>query len=227
MEDKQAVKILQNDWAQYLDAEFEKDYYIKLRQALKQEYSRATVYPDMYNIFNALHMTSYAETKVLILGQDPYHGPDQAHGLSFSVREGIPFPPSLRNMLKELKEDLGIAMPKHGCLEGWAKQGVLLLNSVLTVRQGEPNSHRMLGWEIFTDRVIEVLNEREQPVVFILWGRHAQEKLGMIDQKRHFVLKAPHPSPLSANRGFFGSRPYSKTNEFLRSIGQTEINWAL
>ncbi|GIP17203.1 uracil-DNA glycosylase [Paenibacillus montaniterrae] len=221
------MKILQNDWAHYLEAEFEKDYYIKLRQALKQEYSRATVYPDMYHIFNALHMTPYAETKVLILGQDPYHGPGQAHGLSFSVQEGVPFPPSLRNMLKELQDDLGIPLPKHGCLEKWAKQGVLLLNSVLTVRQGEPNSHRMLGWELFTDRVIEVLNEREQPIVFILWGRHAQDKLRMIDRDRHFVLMSPHPSPLSASRGFFGSRPYSKTNEFLRSIGQQEIDWAL
>lgn len=221
------MRILQNDWVHYLEAEFEKEYYIKLRQALKQEYSRATVYPDMYHIFNALHMTPYAETKVLILGQDPYHGPGQAHGLSFSVQEGVPFPPSLRNMLKELQDDLGIPLPKHGCLEKWAKQGVLLLNSVLTVRQGEPNSHRMLGWELFTDRVIEVLNEREQPIVFILWGRHAQDKLRMIDRNRHFVLMSPHPSPLSANRGFFGSRPYSKTNEFLRSIGQQEIDWAL
>lgn len=221
------MAILQNDWANYLNDEFEKDYYKKLRQVLKEEYSRATVYPDMHHIFNALHMTPYAETKVLILGQDPYHGPGQAHGLSFSVREGVPFPPSLRNMLKELKDDLGIPMPEHGCLEKWAKQGVLLLNSVLTVRDGEPNSHKNLGWQIFTDRVIEVLNERDQPIVFILWGRHAQEKLPMIDQKRHFVLKAPHPSPLSASRGFFGSRPYSKCNEFLRNNGITEIDWAL
>ena len=221
------MTILQNDWANYLNDEFEKDYYKKLSQALKEEYKRATVYPDMDNIFNALHLTPYAETKVLILGQDPYHGPGQAHGLSFSVREGIPFPPSLRNMLKELKEDLGIPMPNHGCLEKWAKQGVLLLNSVLTVREGEPNSHKKLGWQIFTDRVIEALNEREQPIVFILWGKHAQEKLPMIDQKRHFVLKAPHPSPLSASRGFFGSRPYSTCNEFLRNNGITEIDWAL
>ena len=221
------MTILQNDWASYLNEEFEKDYYKKLSQALKEEYKRATVYPDIDNIFNALHLTPYAETKVLILGQDPYHGPGQAHGLSFSVREGIPFPPSLRNMLKELKEDLGIPMPNHGCLEKWAKQGVLLLNSVLTVREGEPNSHKKLGWQIFTDRVIEALNEREQPIVFILWGKHAQEKLPMIDQKRHFVLKAPHPSPLSASRGFFGSRPYSKCNEFLRNNGITEIDWAL
>ena len=221
------MTILQNDWANYLNDEFEKDYYIKLSHALKEEYSRATVYPDMDNIFNALHLTPYAETKVLILGQDPYHGPGQAHGLSFSVREGVPFPPSLRNMLKELKDDLDIPMPEHGSLKKWAKQGVLLLNSVLTVRDGEPNSHKKLGWQIFTDRVIEVLNEREQPIVFILWGKHAQEKLPMIDQKRHFVLKAPHPSPLSASRGFFGSRPYSKCNEFLRNNGITEIDWAL
>jgi uracil-DNA glycosylase len=221
------LNTLQNDWAHYLEAEFEKDYYIKLRLAIQKESNDAIVYPDKEHIFNALHMTSYAETKVLILGQDPYHGPDQAHGLSFSVREGLSFPPSLRNMLKELKEDIGTPMPKHGCLEGWAKQGVLLLNTVLTVRQGEPNSHRKLGWEIFTDRVIEVLNERELPLVFILWGKHAQEKLKMIDQKRHLVLQAPHPSPLSASRGFFGSRPYSKVNEFLRSSGQAEIDWAL
>jgi len=221
------LTILQNDWANYLNGEFEKDYYKKLSQALKEEYKRATVYPDMDNIFNALHLTPYAETKVLILGQDPYHGPGQAHGLSFSVREGVPFPPSLRNMLKELKDDLDIPMPEHGSLEKWAKQGVLLLNSVLTVRDGEPNSHKKLGWQIFTDRVIEALNEREQPIVFILWGKHAQEKLPMIDQKRHFVLKAPHPSPLSASRGFFGSRPYSKCNEFLRNNGITEIDWAL
>lgn len=219
--------ILKNDWADRLNGEFEQPYYKELRQFLIEEYRTRTVYPDMYDIFNALHFTSYADTKVCILGQDPYHGPGQAHGLSFSVKPGVPPPPSLQNIFKELHGDLGCPIPNHGCLEHWAQQGVLLLNTVLTVRQGAANSHRGRGWERFTDRVIEELNARERPVVFILWGRPARAKKEMIDTDRHFVIESPHPSPLSAHYGFFGSRPFSRANEFLRQAGMEPIDWAL
>jgi uracil-DNA glycosylase len=227
---KQGVKdmaILRNDWAELLADEFEKPYYRQLRQFLKAEYQSRTVYPDMYDIFNALHLTPYRETKVVILGQDPYHGPGQAHGLSFSVKPGVTPPPSLQNIFKELQSDLGCAIPDHGYLVSWAKQGVLLLNTVLTVRAGSPNSHKGMGWEQFTDRVIAVLNERETPMVFILWGRHAQEKASFIDTRKHCVIQSPHPSPFSANRGFFGSRPFSRANRFLREQGLGEIDWQL
>ncbi|MFH5185487.1 uracil-DNA glycosylase [Paenibacillus sp. TAB 01] len=221
------MAILSNDWAGLLEAEFEKPYYKELRQFLKQEYSHHTIYPDMHDIFNALHLTSYANTKIVILGQDPYHGAGQAHGLSFSVKPGVPAPPSLQNMFKELRSDLGIDIPNHGYLVHWAEQGVLLLNTVLTVREGMPNSHKGMGWEQFTDQVIRLLNDREEPIVFILWGSHAQQKAQLITNKRHEILRSAHPSPLSAHRGFFGSKPYSKANEFLNRHGEEEIDWRL
>ncbi|MEJ8544253.1 uracil-DNA glycosylase [Brevibacillus borstelensis] len=221
------MSILRNDWAEMLVDEFEKSYYIQLREFLKTEYQNQTIYPDMYDIFNALHFTPYREAKVVILGQDPYHGPGQAHGLSFSVKPGVTPPPSLQNIYKELQSDLGCAIPQHGYLVSWAKQGVLLLNTVLTVRGGNPNSHKGRGWEMFTDRVIAELNDRETPLVFILWGRHAQEKASFIDTRKHHIIASPHPSPFSANRGFFGSRPFSRANQFLRSQGMKEIDWQL
>lgn len=221
------LAILKNDWQPLLEPQFKQPYYLKLRQFLVDEYNTHVVYPDMYDIYNALHYTSYENTKAVILGQDPYHGPGQAHGLSFSVQPGVPLPPSLQNIFTELKDDLGCAVPNHGCLIRWAEQGVLLLNTVLTVRKGRPNSHRGRGWETFTDQVIRTLNERERPVVFILWGRNAQEKQKLITSPQHYVIKSPHPSPYSANRGFFGSRPFSRTNQFLRKIGSAEIDWQI
>lgn len=219
--------IFKNSWQELLLPEMEKPYYKKLRQFLLEEYKTNTIYPDMYSIFNALHYTDYNDVKAVILGQDPYHGPNQAHGLSFSVRRGIPAPPSLVNIYKEMKDDLGFPIPNHGCLEKWAREGVLLLNTVLTVRKGEANSHRDKGWEQFTDHIIRLLNERDKPIVFILWGAPAIRKESMIDQKRHYVIKSPHPSPLSAYRGFFGSRPFSRTNHFLENCGVDPIDWKL
>lgn len=221
------MAILKNDWAPLLEKEFDQPYYLQLRQFLKEEYRTRVIYPDMYDIYAALHLTPYSETKVVILGQDPYHGPGQAHGLSFSVKPGVSQPPSLQNIFKELQDDLGCYIPNNGYLVKWAEQGVLLLNTVLTVREGIPNSHRGKGWEIFTDQVIQTLNRRQRPVVFILWGSHAQGKLSLIDTSRHFVIRSPHPSPLSAHRGFFGSKPFSRTNQFLRKIGSTEIDWQI
>lgn len=220
-------QILKNDWAPLLEEEFSKPYYLQLREFLKQEYKHYRIYPDMYDIFNALHYTAFADVKVVILGQDPYHGPNQAHGLSFSVKPGVPLPPSLKNIFLELQADLGCTPPSSGYLVPWTKQGVLLLNTVLTVREGQANSHQGKGWEIFTDRVIEILNRKSNPVVYILWGSAAQMKQQLIDTNKHFIIKAPHPSPLSAHRGFFGSKPFSKTNSILKTIGQTEINWQL
>lgn len=221
------MTILKNDWAPLLEEEFAKPYYQKLRQFLKEEYETKMIYPDRYDIFNALHYTSYREAKVVILGQDPYHGPGQAHGLSFSVKPGINPPPSLQNIFKELQADLGCSIPNNGYLVKWAEQGVLLLNTVLTVRQGVPNSHKGIGWEMFTDKVISVCNQREKPLVFILWGKHAQEKRELITSPQHFIIASPHPSPFSANRGFFGSRPFSRTNLFLKKIGREEIDWQI
>lgn len=221
------MAILKNDWGPLLEGEFEQPYYLKLRQFLVEEYRTQVVFPDRFDIFAALHLTSYANTKVVILGQDPYHGPGQAHGLSFSVKPGVATPPSLQNMYKELHADLGCRIPDNGYLVKWAEQGVLLLNTVLTVRAHTPNSHKAAGWETFTSRVIEVLNERVEPVVFILWGSHAQAKRQMIDAKRHFIIQSPHPSPLSAYRGFFGSRPFSRANDFLRQEGKAEIDWQI
>jgi uracil-DNA glycosylase len=219
--------ILHNDWSDLLQEEFEKPYYSNLRQFLLQEYQSQTIYPDKYDIYNALHLTPFTETKVVILGQDPYHGEGQAHGLSFSVKPGVKQPPSLKNIFIELNQDLGLAIPNHGFLESWAKQGVLLLNTVLTVREKTPNSHKGKGWETFTDEVIRQLNQRDKPVVFILWGRHAQAKKTQITKKHHHIIESAHPSPLSARNGFFGSKPFSKTNTFLKSLGETEIYWAI
>ncbi len=221
------MEIFKNDWKNFLNDELTKEYYVKLRQFLINEYKTRRIYPSMYDIFNALHYTSYENTKVVILGQDPYHGPGQAHGLSFSVQPGVEPPPSLINIFKELHDDLGCRVPNNGCLIPWAKQGVLLLNAVLTVRERQANSHQGLGWETFTDRVIEFLNERETPVVFILWGRPAQRKKSMITNPQHLIIESPHPSPLSASRGFFGSRPFSRTNDFLRAHSMEPIDWQL
>ena len=221
------MEIFKNDWGQYLKEEMAQPYYRQLRQFLIGEYSTKQVYPDMYSIFNALHYTPYADTKVLILGQDPYHEPGQAHGLSFSVQPNVPPPPSLVNVFKELETDLGCTVPNNGCLEPWARQGVLLLNTVLTVQAHRANSHRDKGWEIFTDKIISLLNQREKPVAFILWGSPARRKKAMITNPQHFIVESPHPSPLSAYRGFFGSRPFSKVNKFLESVGEKPINWQL
>ena len=221
------MEIFKNDWGQYLKEEMAQPYYRQLRQFLIGEYSTKQVYPDMYSIFNALHYTSYADTKVLILGQDPYHEPGQAHGLSFSVQPNVPPPPSLVNIFKELETDLGCTVPNNGCLEPWARQGVLLLNTVLTVQAHRANSHRDKGWEIFTDKIISLLNQREKPVAFILWGSPARRKKAMITNPQHFIVESPHPSPLSAYRGFFCSRPFSKVNKFLESVGEEPINWQL
>jgi len=219
--------IFRNDWAEVLESELSQPYYLELRQFLAQEYRTQTIYPDMYDIYNALHYTSLASTRVVILGQDPYHGPGQAHGLSFSVKPGVSVPPSLHNIYQELHEDLGCPVPAHGSLIHWAEQGVLLLNAVLTVRRGQAASHQNKGWEAFTDRAVEAVNTREEPVVFILWGSHAQRKGAQIDRNKHFVITSPHPSPLSAHRGFFGSRPFSKANAFLESHGMQPIDWCI
>ncbi|MEL3972965.1 uracil-DNA glycosylase [Rossellomorea oryzaecorticis] len=219
--------IFENDWSEILEEELRKDYYLKLREWLKGEYHSANTYPSMYDIFNAFHYTAYQDVKVVLLGQDPYHGPNQAEGLSFSVKKEIKPPPSLRNMYKELHQDIGCDIPAHGSLIKWAEQGVLLLNTVLTVEEGKANSHRGKGWEQFTDKVITLLNEREKPMVFLLWGKPAQSKRSLIDEYRHKIIAAPHPSPLSAHRGFFGSKPYSKANQFLKEQGMDEIDWCI
>jgi uracil-DNA glycosylase len=220
-------EILKNDWKIYLESEFQKEYYIKLRKFLVDEYNSKIIYPNMYDLFNALHYTPYSKVKVVILGQDPYHGPKQAHGLSFSVNPGVQAPPSLVNMYKELNSDLGCYIPNNGYLKKWADQGVLLLNTVLTVRAGEANSHKNKGWEEFTTKIIQVLNEKETPIVFILWGNNAISKSSLITNSKHLIIKSVHPSPLSASRGFFGSKPFSKTNDFLISTNQTPIDWQI
>ncbi|MBO4818871.1 MAG: uracil-DNA glycosylase [Firmicutes bacterium] len=215
---------LGNSWDEILKGEFEKDYYLKLRDFLKEEYSTRIIYPDMYNIFNALKFTAYEDVKVVLLGQDPYHEPGQAQGLCFSVPPDFKKPPSLVNMYKELEDELGIVRTS-GSLEDWAKQGVLLLNAVLTVRKGAAGSHAGKGWEIFTDRVIELLNEREDPCIFLLWGGYARKKKSLITNTRHFILESAHPSPLSAYNGFFGNGHYKKVNEILGSLGKEPIEW--
>lgn len=220
-------KIFNNDWQDLLEGEMQKEYYQKLRQFLINEYRTRTIYPDMNDIFNALHYTSYKDVKVVILGQDPYHGPNQAYGLSFSVKPGVRIPPSLVNIYKELKDDLGCYIPNNGTLTKWAKEGVLLLNTSLTVRAGDANSHSKIGWEIFTDHIIKLLNERKDPIVFILWGNNAIKKRAFITNPKHYIITSVHPSPLSASRGFFGSKPFSKTNKFLESIGKKPIDWQI
>lgn len=216
-----------NTWDSYLQEEFEKPYYGALRVFLKEEYGSHTVYPNMYDIFNALKTTSYEDTKVVILGQDPYHGPHQAHGMAFSVQPGIATPPSLKNIYKELNDTLGCYIPNNGHLMKWAGEGVLLLNTVLTVRAGSPQSHKGKGWEVFTDCVIKTLNDRKEPVIFMLWGTPAKKKMELITQKHHPVLTAAHPSPLSAHNGFFGCDHFRKANELLKTFHQNPIDWQI
>ena len=216
-----------NDWDELLKDEFKKDYYLKLREFLKHEYATQTIYPDMHDIFNALKATAYKDIKIVILGQDPYHEPNQAHGLCFSVKKGVQPPPSLKNMYKEIKEELGIDPPSHGELLSWANQGILMLNTVLTVRRGAADSHKGKGWEQFTDAVIKKVNEREKPVIFMLWGGKAKQKLPLITNPNHIVLKAAHPSPLSAYQGFFGCGHFKKANEILKQMGEREIDWEI
>ena len=216
-----------NDWDEDLSDLFQSDNYKKIREFLKEEYSTYTIYPSMYDIFNAFKMTPYKSIKAVILGQDPYHEPGQAHGLCFSVKDGIKLPPSLVNIYKEIKTDLGITEPQSGDLTKWAEQGVLPLNTTLTVRRGAANSHKNCGWTQFTDAVIKLLAVREKPMAFILWGANARSKKAFIDGKKHLILESAHPSPLSCYNGFFGSRPFSKTNEFLIANGETPIDWDL
>ncbi|MDD2218092.1 MAG: uracil-DNA glycosylase [Eubacteriales bacterium] len=214
-----------NDWDALLAEEFDKDYYKELRAFLVKEYRTSIVYPDMYDIFNAFKYTPYSDVKAVILGQDPYHRPGEAHGLCFSVKKGISKPPSLLNIYKEMNSDIGTDMPSHGFLGDWASEGVLLLNTVLTVRHGQANSHKGRGWECFTDRVIELLNERERPIVFILWGANAKSKRALITNPQHYVLTGAHPSPLSAHNGFFGGKYFSETNKLLIEKGIEPIDW--
>ena len=221
------AEILKNDWKEALEIEFEKPYYKELRQFLLQEYKTQQVFPPMHDIFNALHYTPLSRVKVMILGQDPYHDVNQAHGLCFSVLPGQQPPPSLQNIYKELQEDLGCPIPNHGYLKKWADQGVLLLNTVLTVRAHQANSHQNKGWEKFTDAVIETVNRQQRPVVYLLWGKPAQSKKPMLTNPSHLILQAPHPSPLSAYRGFFGSRPFSRANDFLEKNGAGSIDWCI
>ncbi|VEJ34771.1 Uracil-DNA glycosylase [Aedoeadaptatus ivorii] len=217
--------IFGNDWDIYLKDEMEKPYYRDLRRLLAEEYRNFTVYPPAKDVFRAMKLTPFADTKVVLLGQDPYHGPGQAQGLSFSVDRNMPLPPSLKNIYKELEDDTGICR-KEGDLTDWAKQGVLLLNTTLTVRHKQPMSHAKIGWELFTDRVIRLVGEKEDPVVFLLWGGHARSKKKLIERKNHLVIESPHPSPLSAYRGFFGSRCFSRTNDFLTAEGEEPIDWS-
>lgn len=217
--------LLNNDWDTLLSPEFQKDYYLKLREFLKREYFSKTIYPPMNDIYNALRYTSYSDTRVVILGQDPYHGPGQAHGLCFSVKRGVTPPPSLKNIFKELYNELGISEPECGELVGWAKQGVLLLNTTLTVREGAPQSHKGQGWEILTDKIISLINEKEEPVVFMLWGGNARAKKQLITNPAHLILECAHPSPLSAYAGFFGCNHFIKANDFLKTNGKAPIDW--
>lgn len=216
-----------NDWDEILKGEFEKPYYLKLREFLKEEYKNNIIYPDMHDIFNALKYTSYKDTKVLILGQDPYHGENQAHGLAFSVKPGVKTPPSLLNMYKELNSEFECFIPNNGFLVPWTKQGILLLNTALTVRAHEANSHKGKGWETFTDHIIDTLNLRQDPVIFVLWGNNARSKKKLIDTNRHYIIESAHPSPLSASRGFFGSKPFSQVNDILIKLGKEPIDWQI
>ena len=219
--------MLENDWKDILSEEFAKPYYRELYKFVKHEYETRTIYPPADDLFNALHLTPLSGVKVVIIGQDPYHEPNQAQGMCFSVPEGTAIPPSLVNIYKELHDDTGFEIPNHGNLTPWAKQGVLLLNTVLTVRAHQANSHKGKGWEQFTDAIIRAVEKKDAPVVYMLWGRPAQEKASMIRNEKHLVLKAPHPSPLSAHRGFFGCRHFSQANEYLEKCGVGAINWSL
>ena len=218
---------INNDWKEILEEEFEKEYFVKLKEILEEEYKNYTVYPTKRDILNAFFLTPYSEVKVVLLGQDPYHQRGQAHGLAFSVNYGIKTPPSLVNMYKELQDDLGLYIPNNGFLEKWAKQGVLLLNTTLTVRDSQANSHSGIGWQTFTDNVIKSLNEREKPIIFILWGNNAKSKEKFIDTNKHYILKGVHPSPLSANKGFFGCKHFSEANRILKNLGKKEIDWQI
>jgi uracil-DNA glycosylase len=218
---------MKTDWNPLLRGEFAKPYWVELQQFVATERTRATIFPPHDEVFAALHLTPFAEVKAVILGQDPYHGPNQAHGLCFSVRQGVPPPPSLQNIFKELEADLGIPPPRHGCLDAWARQGVLLLNASLTVRAGRAASHQGKGWETFTDEVLRTVNTKPERVVFILWGASARRKKALIDTTRHVIIESPHPSPLSASSGFFGSRPFSRTNAALVEAGREPIDWSL
>jgi len=221
------MSAISNDWLEPLSPEFKKPYYKNLYESVKKEYSSHVVYPPADDIFNAFDFTPLSEVKVVIIGQDPYHEPGQAHGLCFSVKPGVKTPPSLVNIYKELNDDLGCYIPNNGYLEKWARQGVLMLNNVLTVRAHEANSHKDLGWEQFTDAAIDVLNKQDRPIVFLLWGSPAARKCAKLNNPNHLILKAPHPSPLSAYRGFFGCKHFSKANEFLKSKGLAPIDWQI
>lgn len=219
--------LITTDWKYLLEEEFKKDYFMNLLHFLDKEYTTSTIFPKRENIFTALNLTPYSKVKVVILGQDPYHGPNQSHGLSFSVNPGVKIPPSLRNMFKELNSDIGCFIPNNGYLKKWADQGVLLLNTVLTVRSGEANSHKNKGWELFTDEIITLLNKKDEPIVFILWGNPSIKKSSLITNTNHLILTSVHPSPLSASRGFFGSKPFSKANNFLESMNYPIIDWQI
>lgn len=218
---------ISNDWIKYIGQEFQKPYYLNLRKKLIEEYKTQKIYPKAHDIFNAFHYTSFEDTKVVILGQDPYHGPNQAHGLSFSVQKGIKAPPSLVNIFKELKDEYGYKIPNNGYLKSWADQGVLLLNTSLTVREKSPTSHKDIGWQTFTDQVIKALNKKDQTVVYLLWGSHARSKKKLINNKKAYILESVHPSPLSAYRGFFGCGHFKKTNEILLKENLEEIDWEI
>lgn len=221
------MSAISGEWLEALKDEFKKDYYKKLFAKVSEEYRAHTIFPQADDIFNAFHYAPLNRVKVVILGQDPYHGVGQAHGLCFSVKPGVEIPPSLVNIYKELQDDLGCKIPSHGYLTKWAKQGVLMLNTVLTVRAHQANSHRGIGWEEFTDAAIRALNNQDRPIVFILWGRPAQMKKSMLNNPKHLILEAPHPSPLSSYRGFFGSKPFSQTNQFLEKHGVEPIDWQI
>lgn len=221
------MSAIENDWLEAIGEEFKKEYYKNLYNFIKEEYSTHVIYPNADDIFNAFHFTPLSDVKVVILGQDPYHNVNQAHGLCFSVKPEVDIPPSLVNIYKELEDDLGCSIPNHGYLKKWADQGVLLLNTVLTVRAHQAASHQGKGWETFTDAVIQAVNEQDRPIVFILWGKPAQTKKKMLTNPKHLILEAPHPSPLSAYRGFFGSKPFSKTNEYLKENGIEPIDWQI
>ena len=216
-----------NKWDELLNEEYNKDYFKNLMQFIKEEYKNKVIYPKQNEVFNAFRYTNYDDVKVVILGQDPYHGPNQAEGLSFSVSNEVLKPPSLQNIFKELESDLGIPFPEHNSLKPWAREGVLLLNAVLTVEQQKPTSHKEKGWEIFTDEIIKIINKKESPVVFILWGNYARNKKKLITNQNHYIIESPHPSPFSAYNGFFGSKPFSKTNNFLKKHNIKEINWKI
>lgn len=215
------------NWEELFRQEEQKEYYRKLMQFLDEEYAQKTIYPPREDVFTCFTSCPLQDVKVVILGQDPYHQPQQAHGLCFSVRKGVPVPRSLKNIYRELKDDLGVDAPSHGCLLEWARQGVFLMNTVMTVREGEAYSHNKKGWEVFTDTVISVLNEQEQGIVFVLWGNHAQKKARLITGAQHRIIQSAHPSPLSASRGFFGSKPFSTINTCLKEMGRTPIDWRL